>query len=128
MNPKDILHLLRKQGIEVTIKGGRLLATPSEQVTEDHINILKKNKPEILQYLQKTHEPPVTMVTHVTMKSAPSTLIGDKCISSGSVYKRYDQPDGSILELTKDDFDAICDVVRMLALPDKKNRKKNHVA
>lgn len=124
MNTQNLLEFLHKKGITVVVSGDNILATPTDLVNP-YLDLLKAHKQEILNHLNS--QKAVTSVTNVTINSEPQAVDKKLEDTETAIYKRYQQPNGSVLELTKKEFDSVVEVFRMLAKQDQKTEMKSSV-
>ncbi len=113
MNVQSLLEQLAKDGLTVEVLGDRLRVTPTSAIKPKHKDVLRANKEAILAYLRSEVSRTATVETAST---TPCPQSGDQ----GETYKRYSMPDGSVLELTREEFDAVVDAFRQLAAADVK--------
>lgn len=113
MNVQPLLDQLAKDGLTVELRGGDLRVTPRAAVKPEHEDALRANKEKILAYLRSE-------VSRTATKEPTSTqsIPGSQPIAQSETHKRYSMPDGSVLELTREEFDAVVDAFRQLAAAD----------
>lgn len=54
MGAPDVLHLLMESGLSVTASDGRLIVTPADRLTDETRQLIRDNKPGILDALAFT--------------------------------------------------------------------------
>ncbi|MBT4762757.1 MAG: hypothetical protein HOO06_13750 [Bdellovibrionaceae bacterium] len=100
------LQSLREKNIDVFFDGNNLrLKSQSEKISDEIISFVKANKDHLI--LELTNKTKIPQPVNDT-----ETMPGTK--TSSNIYKRYTYPNGEVLELSKDSFDKIVRVFKML--------------
>jgi hypothetical protein len=109
MTAEEILTRLKSDGIEVTRVGENLKVTASQgRLTEAQKALITTNKVALLEHF------------------APNKEVEEPAKTDGSCegpFKEYIYPGGKVLKLTKEEFETVVDVFRMLLMQDMRSRK-----
>ncbi len=103
MTAEDILQQLKSAGVEVTALGESIKVRAHKAVlTEAQKSLITDNRALILLYLN-------------TSQSKAEISTGENVDNNeGDIYKTYKYPNGEDLKLTREEFDNVVDVFRML--------------
>jgi TubC N-terminal docking domain len=116
MSAAELLVELKRNGIEVSRVGENLkvIASPGK-VTPEQRTMIVENKTALLAHFDSDEKPPSPQATEMPtstprIEEAPP-----------AVYREYVLPDGEILQVTKEEFDNVVEIYRMLWQQDQRN-------
>ncbi len=110
MTALEIIEVLKKEGITLSARGASIAARSQKgTLTEAQKTLISHNKAAILEFLNPSPNGAV---------SAPD----------GAIYKEYRYPNGEVLQLTKDEFDNVVEIFRILIRQDNKLRQLEKAA
>lgn len=109
MKVEELISLVRSEGIQIEIRDGKLWL--SMKPSQSALDLLSQRKTEVLDYLARSKEP--------ARESAPNTELRSDALASsresqGQPFKSYKFPEGTVVDLTREEFGDIVEVFRLL--------------
>jgi len=108
MTAAEILRDLERDGVDVTAEGVNLkVRSLRSPLTEFQKRLITDNKAALLVRLTAPVAQPM---------EAPAAIVAGE--STEAIYREYAYPSGEILKLTREEFDNVVEVFRMLVAQD----------
>ena len=130
MNVSQILENLRDQGLEVSLENGNLRVRATRaKITEEQLSLLKGYKELLVVHLSqetggRNGNSPLTESASTT----EPTSCDEASPEESKGFKEYKLPNGETLRLTREEFDRVVDLFRLLHRQSLKNGHKKDVA
>lgn len=122
MTPGELIAKLRGDGITLRRDGESLRVTSNTGKIHAEIkSLILENKPALLEYLGSAAPGDGLPASSPDVSSALSS-------PSEPPYRSYTLPDGSVLALTREEFEGVVAVFRMLWRQDQRNQEKGRAA
>ena len=119
MNASELLAEFKQHGIEISRAGENVKVTASPgSLTPEQRTLIVENKAAILAYLGGGEKCDPQIVAELP-RNAPNIEE-----TAPAIYREYTLPDGEILQLTKEEFDNVVEVFRMLWRQDQRNSRQ----
>lgn len=116
MSAAELIDILKRDGIEIRVREGRLgLVATSGRITDKHKALVRDHKTALVAIVDavpgKQNCGSCELAEPQAFRPIPS-VNG----STGDAFKEYRMPDGAILQVSKDEFARVIEVFRMLHL------------
>jgi len=117
MTPLQILESLKVEGIELTCESGNLKVRSTQaKITDLQKSLIATNKSSLLTFLsgscdERNCSSPTKTDAQDIVEPAP---VPNQPSAESVAFKEYKLSNGETLRLTKEDFDRVVDLFRML--------------
>lgn len=129
MTPQQLLEFLRATGIEIVCENDNLkVRSTRSKITDEQKTLISTNKSALLAHLMKPQDKPDSDFADLSGEVSNSLPVGNQLpAESAGAFKEYKLPNGETQRFTKDEFDRVVDLFRLLHQQSQKLGQNNGV-